>query len=157
MGGHGSLGVSATNKMPRRQSRLLSSTPARSYQINFPVIQSSCGSIELSSIHSSEAGGSMIVPRVEREMINEERVEETYSDDENWYSRAEHQDTKQLMENTNKTASSSPSKLQSPPSSIVIPDTESETVSGHTTSSSFLCQYPPPPHAGGVRLTIPDT
>ena len=65
-----------------RHFKPLSSTPARSCRSQFPLVKSG-GSFDLSSIHSSQAGGSMLVPRVDREMITEERVEETESEDEN--------------------------------------------------------------------------
>ena len=122
----------------------LSSTPARSDRNRFPLVQSG-GSFELSSIHSSEAGGSMLVPRVDREMITEERVEETESEDENWYFNSSDKD---------------PSLLQAQsPHTILIPDNDSEAVPDpdhHPGTTPHLCQYPPPPHTGGLCLTIPD-
>ena len=74
-------------KIEEQESRYfkpLASTPARSGRNQVPLVQSG-GSFDLSSIHSSEAGGSMLVPRVDREMITEVRVEETESEDETWY------------------------------------------------------------------------
>jgi len=53
------------------QKQLLSSTPAR---MMTGLVEESLG---VSSIHSSDAGGSMLVPRVEREILTVERVEET--------------------------------------------------------------------------------
>jgi len=52
------------------QKQLLSSTPARMTGL----VEDSLG---VSSIHGSDAGGSMLVPRVEREILTVERVEET--------------------------------------------------------------------------------
>ena len=71
------LGLSGASTQPSGH-KLLASTPARRGM--FPP-EESANSLGLSSIHSSEAGGSMLVPRVEREIITEERVEETDSED----------------------------------------------------------------------------
>ena len=58
---------------------LLSSTPARNEKTGLtsppPICQVEPSGI--SSIHSSDAGGSMLVPRVLREMLTTDRVEET--------------------------------------------------------------------------------
>merc|ERR1719318_1914137 len=80
----------------------------------------------------------MIVPRF---MVTEEIVEETGSEDEKV------PDTKH---GRNETAS--PPTHPMSPLTTVIPDTDSETDPG----LPFVCQYPPPPHSGGVRITIPD-
>merc|ERR1719318_2160092 len=93
---------------------------------------------------SSEDGESMIVPRF---MVTEERVEETSSEDEKLT------DTKQVMNETAETAkTASPPTHPMSPLTTVIPDTDSETDLG----LPFVCQYPPPPHSGGVRITIAD-
>ena len=67
---------------------LLSSTPARNEKTGLtsppPICQVEPSGI--SSIHSSDAGGSMLVPRVEREMLTTDRVEETdESETDDWY------------------------------------------------------------------------
>ena len=144
-----------------RYSKPLSSTPARSGRIQFALVKSG-GSFDLSSIHSSEAGGSMLVPRVDREIITEERVEETESEDENWYFNSTDKDPER-QEHTLKTASSSLTHTQSP-HTILIPDSDSEAVPDpdHADTYPQLCQYPPPPvstHRWSVshHHRLPDT
>jgi len=59
------------------QQKQLSSTPVikKASQSSPPICQTDPSGI--SSIHSSDAGGSMLVPRVEREILTVDRVEET--------------------------------------------------------------------------------
>ena len=67
---------------------LLSSTPAMNEETRLTFPSSIC-QVEpsgISSIHSSDAGGSMLVPRLEREILTTDRVEETdESEDDDWY------------------------------------------------------------------------
>ena len=49
--------------------------------------------ISVSSIHSSDAGGSMLVPRVEREILTEDRIEESEEEDVNGSCFKEYTDT----------------------------------------------------------------
>ena len=92
----------------------------------------------------------MLVPRVDREMITEERVEETESENENWYFNS----TEKQKELTIKTGSPSSLHTQSP-HTIMIPESDSGAVPDPD-HSPHLCQYPPPPHTGGVCLTTTD-
>ena len=92
----------------------------------------------------------MLVPRVDREMITEESVEETESEDENWYFNS----TEKQKELTIKTGSPSSLHTQSP-HTIMIPESDSGAVPDPD-HSPHLCQYPPPPHTGGVCLTTTD-
>jgi len=58
------------------QQKQLSSTPViKTSQSSPPICQTDPSGI--SSIHSSDAGGSMLVPRVEREILTVDRVEDT--------------------------------------------------------------------------------
>eukprot|EP00092_Neocalanus_flemingeri_P018367 GFUD01019876.1.p1 GENE.GFUD01019876.1~~GFUD01019876.1.p1 ORF type:complete len:795 (-),score=260.36 GFUD01019876.1:80-2464(-) len=63
------VGASVSSNRSSRPVKILSSTLARKDRSGY--------SPGLSSIHSFEAGGSMLVPRMAREMITEEKVEET--------------------------------------------------------------------------------
>ena len=142
LGAAESLGVSGA---PNLSISPLSSTPARSSQKK----TQSCHSLELTSLHSSETGESMLVPR---EMVTEERLGETSPEDEKILCSPEkHTDTKQVIDDNNKIASP-PLTHPMSPLITVIPDTDSET----DPELPFVCQYPPPPHTGGVRITIPD-
>ena len=75
----GDVSIEDSYLMSSRLVRVLSSTPAR--------IEGPPGlSLEISSIHSSDAGGSMLVPRVKREMFTEEIVEDdTEIEGDTWY------------------------------------------------------------------------
>ena len=67
---------------------LLSSTPVRNEEtrLTFPPPICQVEPSGISSIHSSDAGGSMLVPRVEREILTIDRVEETdETEDDDWY------------------------------------------------------------------------
>jgi len=59
------------------QQKQLSSTPVnkKTFQSSPPICQVDPSGI--SSIHSSDAGGSMLVPRIDREILTMDRVEET--------------------------------------------------------------------------------
>eukprot|EP00092_Neocalanus_flemingeri_P039129 GFUD01042591.1.p1 GENE.GFUD01042591.1~~GFUD01042591.1.p1 ORF type:complete len:735 (+),score=253.47 GFUD01042591.1:322-2205(+) len=70
------VGASVSSNQSSRPVKILSSTPARKDRSGY--------SPGLSSIHSSEAGGSMLVPRMAREIITDERVEETEVVEETW-------------------------------------------------------------------------
>ena len=100
----------------------------------------------------------MLVPRVDREMITEVRVEETESEDETWYFDSTDKDPEKKG-HTLKIAIPSLIHTQSP-HTIMIPESDSEAVPDpdHPDTSPLLCQYPPPPHTGGgvVCLTITD-
>merc|ERR1719186_943406 len=81
------LDASAASNLSCSPAKLLSSTPAKDVK--------SVYSPGVSSIHSSGAGGSMLVPRVVREMVTEERVEETEVEDDTWYLAVEKEPNKQ--------------------------------------------------------------
>jgi len=85
--GEDHLDASAASNLYCSPANFLSSTPARDVK--------SAYSPGFSSIHSSEAGGSMLVPRVIREMVTEERVEETEVEDDNWCLAVEKEPNKQ--------------------------------------------------------------
>eukprot|EP00092_Neocalanus_flemingeri_P039130 GFUD01042592.1.p1 GENE.GFUD01042592.1~~GFUD01042592.1.p1 ORF type:complete len:792 (-),score=267.30 GFUD01042592.1:12-2387(-) len=70
------VGASVSSNRSSRPVKILSSTPARKDRSGY--------SPGLSSIHSSEAGGSMLVPRMAREIITDERVEETEVVEDTW-------------------------------------------------------------------------
>merc|ERR1719470_621337 len=79
----------------------------------------------------------MSVPRF---MVTEERVEEANSEDE------------KLTDTKHRNETASPPTHPMSPLTTVIPDTDSETDLG----LPYVCQYPPPPHSGGIRITIAD-
>ena len=130
-----------------RSARVLSSTPAR---IGVPGY-----SLELSSIHSSDAGGSMLVPRVVREMITEEMVEEEASlEGDTWYLNEEREETIKDSVDKGKEKEISMNPPQSTgPTTILLSD--SVAVSPSATHPP-LCQYPPPPHNSAVPISLAD-
>jgi len=104
----------ASSVSSRAAANVLSSTPARKGGPEH--------SLELSSIHGSDAGGSMLVPRVVREMLTEDMVEEeTELIGATWYMLEEEDETTKqplnIKEATTeavncKPGSSSPSHLE---------------------------------------------
>ena len=74
----GDVSIEDSYLMSSRLIRFLSSTPAR--------IDGPGHSLEISSIHRSDVGGSMLVPREDREMFTEEIVEDdTEIEGDTWY------------------------------------------------------------------------
>jgi len=105
------------------QRQILSSTPARVTGL----VEESLG---VSSIHSSDAGGSMLVPRVEKEILTVERVEET---DESEVEETDESEGKELQQFSNPRLSSPSSAIPSHTHTLVpgssVPPSSAQTLS----------------------------